>query len=86
MEVINKFFEEMDKVMYENKDLYMNIQKLRHNGAWRIHVMGKCITRAGGDAELLYVEDSDRNTAFKCALEKIEQLKTNIKNLKEMKE
>lgn len=85
MNEIVRFFEIMEHVIEEHPEIYFKIEKLRHNGWWRIHIFGKNMAAVGGDAELLYTEKKERAEAFTEAIEKIEQMKTNIKNLKEKK-
>lgn len=84
MSEIVKFFECMEYVIDEYPQVYFKIEKLRHNGWWRIHVFGKDMAIVG-DAELLFVENRDREQAFMDATSRIKELITNIENLKENK-
>lgn len=78
------FFETFDKAKAKYPDLYLQVKEFsREPRRWRIHVLGKSFSPKG-DSEFVFVEESDREEAFKQANARMATLEDNIARLKEI--
>lgn len=74
------FYYLLDSIIKTNPEIYLNIQRLRSNGRWRIQVFGKKLAVVG-DSELLCVEEWEMEKAFQEAAQKLSRIKEQIENL-----
>lgn len=80
-EQMNKFFERFDALKDKYPDLYLQIKEYsREPRRWRIHVLGKSFSEQG-DSEFVFVENMNREEAFKEALVRMGSIEEKIKNL-----
>lgn len=84
MESLNRFIEEYEKLKILYPQLYVSINEARQGNFWRIKVFAHDLAIIG-DAELLSVEDENRDTAFNRATAKLIQIPTQILNAMEIK-
>lgn len=83
-EQMYRFFDEYDKLKDKYPDLYLQIKEYsREPRRWRIHILGKSFSPLG-DTEFVFVEEKNREDAFRQAITRMQSLETKIKELSRM--
>ena len=81
---MNLFFEAYDELKCKYPDLYLQIKEYsREPRRWRIHILGKSFSPLG-DSEFVFVENRQREEAFREAIMRMQSIETKIKNLDKM--
>lgn len=83
-EQMNLFFEAYDELKCKYPDLYLQIKEYsREPKRWRIHVLGKSFSPLG-DSEFVFVEEKNREEAFRQAITRMQSIESKIKSLDKM--
>ena len=84
MESLMKFIAEYEKMKEFLPQMYLHINESRNGEYWRVKVFANDMAIIG-DAELLTVQNEDRDETFKMAADKLRDIPSRIAELMELK-